>query len=59
VPMDRFFAALGKDKKNVGTGSVTVILPREDGGVERSVQPFDERFRALCTGYFARVAALT
>jgi 3-dehydroquinate synthase len=57
VPMDRFLAALGRDKKNVGTGTVTVILPRHDGRVERSVQPLDERFRGLCAGYFATAAS--
>ena len=56
VPLDRFFAALGRDKKNTGAGTVTVILPRADGRVEKSVQPFDERFRGLCAGYFAAVA---
>ena len=55
VPLDRFFAALGKDKKNEGSGTVTVILPGADGRIGRAAEPFDDRFRALCAGYFARL----
>lgn len=51
VPFEPFMAALAKDKKNVGAGSVTVILPDRARRVAKSVQPTDERFRALCRRY--------
>lgn len=56
VPMDRFFSALGKDKKNRGGGTVTLILPGRDGRVAPSIQAMDESFRQLCERYFAGVA---
>ena len=58
VPMDRFLGALGKDKKNTGAGTVTVILPGRDGHVERTVLPLDARFRDLCARYFANASAM-
>lgn len=51
VPLDRFLAALAKDKKNTGTGSVTLILPDRDGTIMRGVYPTDDRFRRLCAEY--------
>ncbi len=52
VPMGIFFKALCKDKKNISNDTVTVILPLRGGKIETSVQPFNDRFRALCSGYF-------
>jgi 3-dehydroquinate synthase len=57
VPLERYFTALARDKKNVGSSSVTVILPEADGRITRSVQPLDQRFRALVSGYFASATA--
>lgn len=53
VPMDRFMAALTKDKKNTGSGSVTLILPDAEGRVFRGVHAADDNFRAICARYFA------
>lgn len=53
VPQDRFLAALAKDKKNVGSGSVTLILPDAMGRVFRGVHAADEAFRSYCLRYFA------
>jgi 3-dehydroquinate synthase len=57
VPLDRFFAALAKDKKNVGA-DLTLIQPAADGNPIKRAQPFDESFRAACARYFesARLA---
>lgn len=57
VPQARFLAALGRDKKNIGAGTVTVILPEGDGRVARAVLPLDDRFCGLVSGYFADAAA--
>ncbi len=51
IPDERFFAALSNDKKNVGNASVTVILPNNEGRVERTVLPFDDGFRKACLDY--------
>lgn len=51
VPLDRFLAALAKDKKNTGAGSVTLILPDAEGKVFRAPHAADERFRTLCGQY--------
>jgi len=55
VPLDAFLAALSKDKKNTGSGTATVILPRGDGVIEKFTIPTDERFRGVCTNYFESV----
>lgn len=54
VPEGTFFAALCKDKKNVD-GDVTLILMRGPGQLFRDRYPNDERLRAVCREYFARV----
>lgn len=51
VPFERFLAALAKDKKNVGSGSVTLILPDHDGRIGKSVHSMDEPLRTLCRNY--------
>lgn len=51
IPLEPFLAALSKDKKNTGTGRVTVILPQPDGNVARVVVDADQRFRDLCADY--------
>ncbi len=55
VPLDRFLAALAKDKKNVGSGSATLILPDADGQVTRSVHAVDEAFCKLCAEFLDKV----
>jgi len=48
VPLEPLIAALGKDKKNTGSGAATVILPLASGGVERVRLPLDDTFVGLC-----------
>lgn len=57
VPVDRVLAALAKDKKNTGSGSVTLILPDAQGRVFRGVHAADDRFRQLCRTYLEEVRA--
>lgn len=54
VPLERFLAALAKDKKNTGAGSVTLILPDADGTIFRAAYPTDGAFRALCGEYLEK-----
>ena len=55
IPLDRFLAALAKDKKNTGAGSVTLILPDATGRIIRGTHAADDNFRRLCGEYLAEV----
>ncbi|CAA7613632.1 3-dehydroquinate synthetase [Candidatus Terasakiella magnetica] len=57
IPLDRFLAALAKDKKNKGAGSVTLILPDAQGRIFRDTYPADAAFQALCARYLTEVRA--
>jgi 3-dehydroquinate synthase len=54
VPQDRFFAALGKDKKNVGA-QLSLILPDAAGVPQRTVIDNTQAFRCACVNYFSEV----
>ncbi len=51
VPIDLFLSAISKDKKNTGSGSVTLILPNLEGKVFRDAYANDPGFAAVCTEY--------
>jgi len=53
VPEGRFFAALGRDKKNMGQ-ALSLILLKGPGKVFRERLADDERFRGLCRDYFRK-----
>ena len=55
VPLPAFLAAIAKDKKNVGSGSVTLILPDREGRIRKSAQANDALFAALCGEYLEKV----
>ena len=55
IPLDPLIAALGKDKKNTGSGSATVILPDAQGCIERVRLPVDAGFRSLCQTYLTEI----
>ena len=55
VPFEPFMAALAKDKKNVGKGTVTLILPDRNAQVFKDVYAVDEGFRNLCATYLGEV----
>ncbi len=52
VPLERFFSAIGKDKKNT-EAKLTLILPSASGKVGRIECDNDARFHAICKDYFA------
>ena len=56
IPEERFFAALGKDKKNVDA-DITLILMRGAGQVFRGRYPNDERLHIVCRTYFREILA--
>lgn len=51
VPLERFFSAIGKDKKNTDT-RLSLILPNASGIVCRVECDNDARFHAVCKDYF-------
>jgi 3-dehydroquinate synthase len=55
VPMPAFIEAIAKDKKNVGRGSVTLILPDRAGRIGKNTQHIDARFAGLCAEYLVKV----
>ena len=55
VPQGSFLDALSKDKKNIGTGSVGLILPDKQGRVFKDNYAADDNFRGLCAEYLEKV----
>ena len=55
VPFDRFLAAILKDKKNTGTGSVTMILPGADGRLAKVTHAADDGFTSACNTFLDEV----
>lgn len=51
IPVERFFEAILKDKKNVQK-DISLILTRGPGHVFGQRIPFDDDFRSLCRSYF-------
>ena len=52
IPLDSFFAAIAKDKKNTDA-KLSLILPDAEARVSRGQYANDANFRAICTDYFA------
>ncbi len=52
VPMDEFFAALGKDKKNVDNQTLVLILPGADLRIEKKICIYDDNFKTICHNFF-------
>lgn len=50
IPMPEFYAAIGKDKKNLGS-KLTLILPNGAARIEKVAVEGDERFRSACEDY--------
>lgn len=55
VPLDPFLAALAKDKKNIGSGSVTAILPDRARQIGKVVLKVDQNFRTQCRRFLDEV----
>lgn len=52
VPLDRFCAALARDKKNSSMGEASLILPDSAGQPTKKNVAIDGAFKACCTDYF-------
>lgn len=57
VSLDRFLAALAKDKKNVTAATARFVLVRKPGDLFLDSRPLDEDFKAFCRGYFDTLKA--
>mgnify|MGYP001592192843 CR=1 FL=1 len=55
VPLDPLMGALAKDKKNLGAGTVTLILPDANGRIGKGAYPADELLRTACGEYLETV----
>ena len=51
IPFEPFLAAIAKDKKNLGSGSVTLILPDREGRIFKDSYPIAGAFRAASDTY--------
>ena len=54
IPMDAFYTAIGKDKKNV-EDKLTLILPNSAARLEKVIVDNDASFRGACEEYVERV----
>lgn len=57
IDLERFFAAILKDKKSREAGPSLVLVCGEPGRLSLGRYPDDERFRTACRDYFVRLAA--
>ena len=55
VPMAKFLAAIAKDKKNVGSGTVTLILPDAEARIRKGTYANDDRFAGICAEYLEKI----
>ena len=55
IPLEPFMTALSKDKKNTGSGSVTLILPNKDAQISRASYASDAQFRSLCEEFLTHI----
>jgi 3-dehydroquinate synthase len=55
IPIDQFMNALAKDKKNIGKGEVTLILPNRDAKIEKGRYVNNAGFKSLCNKYLTDV----
>lgn len=53
VPLEPFFAAIGKDKKNLGKNSLTLILPDYEAKVFIGRYDNDAVFQSACREFFS------
>jgi len=55
IPLDLFMSALAKDKKNIGKGEVTLILPNKEAKIEKGRYINDKNFSSLCNEYLMEI----
>lgn len=52
IPLEDFISAIAKDKKNIGTDTVSVILPNQKSVIDRTQLENNIQFQKLCSDYF-------
>ena len=57
VPFEKFLGAILKDKKNTGSGSVTMILPGAGGRLAKVTHAADDAFSSACRRFLEEVRA--
>ena len=55
IPIDLFMSALAKDKKNIGRGEVTLILPDGRGEIKKGRYINNKKLKTLCAKYLSEV----
>ncbi len=55
IPLNSFMSALAKDKKNIGKGQVTLILPNLKSEIKKGCYPNDSDFANLCHKFLMEV----
>jgi len=55
IPLTPFMRALAKDKKNIGRGEVTLILPNSKSEIEKGRYANDDNLSVLCSKYLKEV----
>ena len=55
IPIKQFISALSKDKKNIGRGEVTLILPNKKAKIEKGRYINNEKLKYLCNKYLSKV----
>tara|TARA_B110000008_G_scaffold36588_1_gene33055 strand:- start:26313 stop:27392 length:1080 start_codon:yes stop_codon:yes gene_type:complete len=55
IPLGSFMSALAKDKKNIGEGEVTLILPNKEAKIEKGRYVNDDFFSSLCNEYLTKM----
>lgn len=59
IPFERFLQAISKDKKNVNSESVSLILPDHSGRPGKVIVPLNDRFKSLCNEFLMEVRSCT
>jgi 3-dehydroquinate synthase len=57
IPLDAFFAALQKDKKNLDL-QLVLIMPNQNGEISKHAVKNDEKFKAACQKYFDTIRTM-
>jgi len=55
IPINKFMSALIKDKKNIGKGEVTLILPDKNAIIKKKSYINDESLKFICNEYLTKV----
>lgn len=53
IPLESFWSAISKDKKNIDNQTVSLILPNQIGKPSQIFFPYDDVFRDMCADYLS------